>query len=82
MLELTRAPWTFAERVRALGAAQRGRPILVDEIQKVPALLDEVHRLIEADGLGFVLCGSSARKVRREGPTCWAGGRGASRCIR
>ena len=65
MLELTRAPWTFAERVRALGAEQRARPILVDEVQKVPALLDEVHRLIEDDGLGFVLCGSSARKLRR-----------------
>ena len=73
MLELTRAPWTFAERVRALGAAQRGRPILVDEIQKVPALLDEVHRLIEADGLGFVLCGSSARKVRRGGANLLGG---------
>ena len=73
MLELTRAPWTFAERVRALGAAQRGRPILVDEVQKVPALLDEVHRLIEADGLGFVLCGSSARKVRRGGANLLGG---------
>ena len=65
MLELTRAPWTLTERVRALSSAQRGRPILIDEVQKVPALLDEVHRLIEDDGLGFVLCGSSARKLRR-----------------
>ena len=65
MLELTRTPWTFAELVRALGAEQRARPIVIDEVQKVPALLDEVHRLIENDGLGFVLCGSSARKLRR-----------------
>ena len=51
--------------MRALSSAQRGRPVLIDEVQKVPALLDEVHRLIEDDGIGFVLCGSSARKLRR-----------------
>ena len=38
--------------------------IVIDEIQKVPALLDEVHWLIENRGLHFALCGSSARKVR------------------
>ena len=65
MLDFTRAPWTLSERVRALAPAQRKRPILIDEVQKVPAVLDEVHRLIEDDGLGFVLCGSSARKLKR-----------------
>ena len=65
LLDLTRAPWALAERVRALDAATRARPIILDEVQKVPALLDEVHRLIEDDGLRFVLCGSSARKLRR-----------------
>jgi predicted AAA+ superfamily ATPase len=39
--------------------------IVIDEIQKVPALLDEVHWLIENRGLHFALCGSSARKVKR-----------------
>ena len=39
--------------------------IVIDEIQKVPALLDEVHWLIENRGKVFALCGSSARKVRR-----------------
>lgn len=38
---------------------------MIDEIQKLPALLDEVHWLIENRGLHFALCGSSARKVRR-----------------
>lgn len=42
-----------------------GTLVLIDEIQKVPALLDEVHWLIENRGLVFGLCGSSARKLRR-----------------
>jgi len=39
--------------------------VVIDEIQKVPALLDEVHWLIENRGVHFALCGSSARKVKR-----------------
>lgn len=42
-----------------------GALLIIDEIQKVPALLDEVHWLVENRGLVFGLCGSSARKVRR-----------------
>ena len=41
------------------------RFLVIDEIQKAPALLDEVHWLIENRGTVFALCGSSARKVRR-----------------
>ena len=40
-------------------------PIIIDEIQKIPNLLDEVHWLIENRGLKFILCGSSARKLIR-----------------
>ena len=40
-------------------------PVIIDEVQKVPGLLDEVHWLIENAGIRFVLCGSSARKVKR-----------------
>jgi predicted AAA+ superfamily ATPase len=39
--------------------------IVIDEVQKVPALLNEVHWLIENKGLKFALCGSSARKLKR-----------------
>lgn len=39
--------------------------VIIDEVQKVPALLDEVHALIEDRGARFALCGSSARKLRR-----------------
>ncbi len=41
--------------------------VIIDEIQKIPPLLDEVHRLIEKRGLRFILTGSSARKLRRGG---------------
>ena len=42
-----------------------GGQVVIDEVQKVPALLDEVHWLIENRCVQFALCGSSARKVRR-----------------
>ncbi len=42
--------------------------VLIDEIQKLPTLLDEIHDLIESDKrLRFVLTGSSARKLKRQG---------------
>ena len=47
--------------------------VVIDEIQKIPPLLDEVHRLIEDKGWKFVLCGSSARKLRRGGVNLLAG---------
>ncbi len=40
-------------------------PIILDEVQKVPQILDEVHGLIESKGWRFILCGSSARKLKR-----------------
>ena len=46
------------------GNTQR-HPIIIDEIQKIPDLMDEIHWLIENKGLRFVLCGSSARKLKR-----------------
>lgn len=50
------------------------RPIVViDEVQKLPEILDEVHRLIEARELTFLLTGSSARKLKRGGANLLAG---------
>ena len=46
---------------------RENRPIVIDEIQKMPSLLDEVHRLIELRGFKFLLTGSSARKIRKGG---------------
>lgn len=63
MLEFTRSPGTLADRIRALEPEQRNQPILIDEVQKVPSVVGEVHRLIEEDGRSFVLCGSSTGKL-------------------
>lgn len=41
--------------------------IIIDEIPEVPELLNEVHRLISQRNLRFILCGSSARKLKRKG---------------
>jgi predicted AAA+ superfamily ATPase len=48
-----------------LNAKPPSGPVIVDEVQKLPALLDEIHWLIENRGIVFGLCGSSARKLRR-----------------
>jgi len=46
---------------------------VLDEIQKVPVLLDEVHRLLEKYRWRFALCGSSARKLKRGGANLLGG---------
>jgi predicted AAA+ superfamily ATPase len=45
--------------------AQKPPIVVIDEVQKVPALLDEVHWCLENTQTKFVMCGSSARKLRR-----------------
>jgi len=50
-----------------LADLKAGSWVAVDEIQRLPQLLNEVHRLIEQRRLKFVLTGSSARKLRRTG---------------
>ena len=47
--------------------------VIIDEVQKVPEILDEVHRLIERRRLKFALTGSSARKLKRKGVNLLAG---------
>lgn len=48
-------------------------PVVIDEIQRVPALLNEVHRLIEERQIRFLLTGSSARKLKKEHANLLAG---------
>lgn len=47
--------------------------IVIDEVQRIPELLNEVHRLIEHKGFKFVLTGSSARSLRKAGTNLLAG---------
>ena len=68
-------PERLREEIEVDGLPPGGQ-VVIDEVQKVPALLDEVHWLIENRGVQFALCGSSARKVRR-GAANLLGGRAA-----
>jgi predicted AAA+ superfamily ATPase len=61
------------ERLGDLIPSEHRDWVVLDEIQRVPALLNEVHRLIESRHLKFVLTGSSARKLRRRGVNLLAG---------
>lgn len=67
--ELLAAPNRLGDRI---SADHRGW-VVVDEVQRIPELLNEVHRLIESRGLRFALTGSSARKLRRRGVNLLAG---------
>lgn len=49
------------------------KDVVIDEIQKIPELLDEVHRLIETRGIRFLLTGSSPRKLKQKGVNLLAG---------
>ncbi|MBX9587597.1 MAG: AAA family ATPase [Gammaproteobacteria bacterium] len=64
-IRLLKSPQLLREEVLSLDDASYQHPIIIDEIQKVPALLDEVHYLIENSPANFILCGSSARKLKR-----------------
>ena len=46
---------------------EEGTIVIIDEVQKLPSLMDEVHWLITNKGLRFILCGSSVRKLKRCG---------------
>src|SRR5215831_17746455 len=61
-LALGQRPARIAEEL-----TRADRAVVIDEIQRLPDLLHEVHRLIEERGVRFLLTGSSARKLRRGG---------------
>ncbi|MEK7299411.1 MAG: AAA family ATPase, partial [Candidatus Margulisiibacteriota bacterium] len=60
----TERPALFREVVLALPTPLKRRPIIVDEVQRIPELLNEIHWLIENTNTSFILCGSSARKLK------------------
>ena len=72
-LNYAKAPGKVREEILA-HLEQYSDPLcIIDEIQKIPSLLDEVHELIESKGIRFILTGSSSRKLRRGGANLLAG---------
>lgn len=67
-------------RQEILARKLRNCLVCIDEVQKLPELLDEVHLLIEEQRIRFLLTGSSARKLKRSG-TNLLGGRGRDRVM-
>lgn len=65
------SPKRLEERVSALDDSVKY--VVIDEIQKIPQLLDVVHRLIESTDKLFILIGSSARKLKRGSANLLAG---------
>lgn len=72
-LDLSQDPRRLGQEIQGPNAL-----IIIDEIQKLPSLLDQVHLLIEEEGARFLLTGSSARKLRQGGVNL-LGGRARSR---
>ena len=68
--DLLRTPNLFRDELRSLPDKSW---VVVDEIQRIPALLNEVHRAIEEQRQRFVLLGSSARKLKTAGTNLLAG---------
>ncbi len=60
-------------RLEAMVLAHNNPWVIIDEVQKVPALLNEVHRLIEHHQRHFILTGSSSRQLKRTGTNLLAG---------
>lgn len=69
-LPLQQNPSTLREWV---GHLRAGDWVVIDEVQKIPALLDEIHALYEEKRLNFAITGSSARKLKRGGANLLAG---------
>ncbi len=63
--ELTKNPALLREQLLAEKKDILEHPVILDEVQKVPQVLDEVHWLVENTDIRFILCGSSARKLKR-----------------
>ncbi len=70
-LKVSQRPQVIREEV--LAQKSLFQPIIIDEIQKLPVLLDEVHAMIEEHGFHFILSGSSARKLKRGGANLLGG---------
>lgn len=77
-IRLSQKPSILREEILAI--KNLSEPVIIDEIQKLPILLDEVHNLIEEKNIRFILTGSSARKLKK-GATNMLGGRAWTRVL-
>ncbi len=64
-LEFSKRPFLLREQLLEKEKSHLEHPVILDEVQKVPQILDEVQSLIVNQGIRFILCGSSARKLKR-----------------
>jgi len=64
-LDYCKSPFLLRERQLFQKDQITNHPVIIDEVQKIPQVLDEVHWLIENSELNFFLCESSARKLKR-----------------
>lgn len=70
---LSARPRILRDELLAAGTKEADQTVIIDEIQKLPVLLDEVQLLIDRHGIRFVLTGSSARKLTRAGTNLLGG---------
>lgn len=71
-LKVSQRPQIIREELTSSGS-RTIQPVIIDEIQKLPVLLDEVHHMIENERLKFILTGSSPRKLKRGGANLLGG---------
>lgn len=72
-LRYSKEPYLLREEILSMSSEDLECPIIIDEVQKVPILLDEIHWLIENTNATFVLCGSSSRKLKTQGTNLLGG---------
>ncbi len=74
-LRYNKRPYLMREELLAKNPKLLSQPVIIDEVQKIPELLDEIHWLIEngPPGSSFILCGSSFRKLKHEGSNLLGG---------
>jgi len=72
-LRLSSSPWELETMIEGAQRGANNEIIVIDEVQRVPELLNEVHRLMEERNMKFLLTGSSARTLRSKGVNLLAG---------
>lgn len=77
-LRISQNPQVIREELAVIHESISDKPVIIDEIQKLPLLLDEVHYMIESFGINFILTGSSPRKLKK-GSANLLGGRARTR---